>query len=339
MEHDIDFVILWVDGNDKEWQKSKKYYWDLQNGSSKDDGNNEERFRDWGNLKYWFRAVENYAPWVRKIHFVTCGQIPDWMNTEAEKLNIVNHEDFIPNEFLPTFNCNSIENNLHRIPDLSEHFVYFNDDMFLTNYVEKTKFFVNGLQRECARLYPLANTDINDSFNYLMLSNSGIINDKYDFKKSFKNNFSKWVNLKYGKGMIINLFYGLFNYSISGIEIPHLPSALKKSTYNEVWNDYGRYLIETTAHKFRDVTDVTQYLYRYWEIMKGEFVPTSYNEFGKCFYIQNNNLDDLYEAIINHTYDMICINDSKYLDDFECIRDNIIRMFEKALPNKSSFEI
>ena len=99
----IDFVITWVDGNDPEWQREKKArLGHMGIPASVDD--RKERYRDWDNLQYWFRGVEKYAPWVRKIHFVTWGHLPKWLNTEHPKLNIVRHEDFIPEKFRPTFN-------------------------------------------------------------------------------------------------------------------------------------------------------------------------------------------------------------------------------------------
>ena len=67
---------------------------------------------------------------VRRIHFVTWGHLPSWLNKEHPKLNIVNHKDFIPEKYLPTFNSHALWN-MHRIPGLAENFVYFNDDMFL----------------------------------------------------------------------------------------------------------------------------------------------------------------------------------------------------------------
>jgi hypothetical protein len=127
---EIDFVLTWVDGSDPVWQAERAKY-----DTSGITGNNAH-YRDWGTLKYWFRSVERFAPWVRKIHFVTCGQVPEWMNTEHPKLNLVNHADYIPAEYLPTFSANPIELNFHRIAGLSEQFVYFNDDTFLSSPVE-----------------------------------------------------------------------------------------------------------------------------------------------------------------------------------------------------------
>ena len=129
----IDFVVTWVDGNDPIWQAEKAKY-----SPNKNADNRNVRFRDWDNMQYWFRAVEKFAPWVNKIHFVTYGHLPKWLNTDNPKLNIVKHSDFIPKEYLPTFSSHSIELNLHRIEGLAERFVYFNDDMFLTILSKKS---------------------------------------------------------------------------------------------------------------------------------------------------------------------------------------------------------
>ena len=84
----IDFVITWVDGSDPVWRKEKNKYMGIDETEA-----GETRYRDMGLLKYWFRAVEAYAPWVDQIHFVTWGHLPEWLNTECPKLHIVNHRD------------------------------------------------------------------------------------------------------------------------------------------------------------------------------------------------------------------------------------------------------
>ena len=138
---EIDFVIAWVDGSDKTWQESKAKY-DTKN---KNENNGVVRYRDWDELKYWFRGVEKYAPWVNKIYFVTCGQKPKWLDENNPKLVLVNHKDYMKEDYLPTFSANPIELNFHRIKGLSEHFVYFNDDMFIINPVKEEDFFKKGL--------------------------------------------------------------------------------------------------------------------------------------------------------------------------------------------------
>ena len=106
----IDFVITWVDGNDVSWQKEKEKY-----SLTKED----VRFRDWDTLRYLFRGIEKFTPWVHKVYFVTWGHIPKWLNTTNPKLVIVNHQEFIPKKYLPTFNSHAIELNLHRWKQLT----------------------------------------------------------------------------------------------------------------------------------------------------------------------------------------------------------------------------
>ena len=75
------------------------------------------------------------GPWVRKIHFVTSGQKPEWLDENNPKLNLVSHKDYIPAQFLPTYNSVVIERYIHKIPGLADHFVYFNVDiMFICRY-------------------------------------------------------------------------------------------------------------------------------------------------------------------------------------------------------------
>ena len=62
MEPQIDFVVTWLDSSDSEWQKSLATYRPNTTGDV-----SEARFRDMNIFRYWFRAVEQYAPWVRKI--------------------------------------------------------------------------------------------------------------------------------------------------------------------------------------------------------------------------------------------------------------------------------
>ena len=116
----IDFVIPWVDGNDPQWRAEKAKY----DPSGMPQSDAPERYRDWDNLQYWFRGVEKFAPWVNRIHFITWGHLPPWLDTSNPKLNIVKHTDYIPEKYLPTFSSHAIELNMHRIEGLAEHFVF-----------------------------------------------------------------------------------------------------------------------------------------------------------------------------------------------------------------------
>ena len=142
----IDIVIPWVDGNDPAWQAQRAKYAPRATGDSAA----EYRFRDWGLMRYWFRSIDAFAPWVRRIYFVTCGQRPEWLNTADPRLVCVDHSDYIPADYLPTFDSNTIEIFCNRIPGLAEHFVLFNDDTFLVGPTTREDFFEGGLPKDDA---------------------------------------------------------------------------------------------------------------------------------------------------------------------------------------------
>ena len=193
-EEGIDFVIAWVDGSDARWlAQAQKFI-----PRSGDENTSPIRYRDWGTLRYWFRGVERFAPWVRRIHFITWGHLPSWLNVSAPKLNIVKHADYIPERYLPTFSSRTIELNIHRIKGLSERFVYFNDDMFLLDKVKEERFFKGGLPRDMARLSLLSISSI----SHAILNMVEIINRRYTLHEVLKSHPCKWFSPRYG---LVNL--------------------------------------------------------------------------------------------------------------------------------------
>ena len=337
-QYEIDFVIPWVDDNDKKWKTEKNKYWGKCSSDQNQDGNSDARFRDWDNLQYWFRGVEKYAPWVRNIYFVTWGHRPLWLNLNHPKLRIVRHEDYIPSEYLPVFSANPIETNFHRIEGLSEHFIYFNDDMFLIDHVNKDDFFVDGLPREMAVRYPLYTHRENETFQHMLFSMTGMINGCFDVKKSMRENWKKWYSLRYGKYLLNNICMARFE-PMSGIMIPHVPSALRVSTMREVWTVLEKEMKETSTHRFREMNDMTQYLFRYWEMMKGTLEPTNILKYSGEFFCQAENNTELCNTIRNHSKKMICINDNFKEENMQKAMEEVKSAFEAILPDKSAFEI
>jgi hypothetical protein len=129
---EIDIVCLWVDGSAMGFGEKLKSRLRTSNSVMSADQAGIHRFRSNDELLYSLRSIHRYAPWVRKIHLVTDGQHPPWLNVLHEKIAIVTHRQiFAHQEDLPVFNSNAIEMNLHRIPDLARKFLYFNDDLFL----------------------------------------------------------------------------------------------------------------------------------------------------------------------------------------------------------------
>lgn len=136
----IDYVVPYVDGSDPAWldvfMKCKK-----EANQPFDENELKKRYSENRLFKYHFRSIEKFMPWIGTVHLLVMqdSQIPKWINRDA--VHVVRHDEFIPKEFLPTFNSGVIECFLHRIPGLAPCFVYANDDMYLFGETKPSDFF------------------------------------------------------------------------------------------------------------------------------------------------------------------------------------------------------
>lgn len=324
----IDFVIPWVDGADEKWLAEKAKYI-----PGADTDSRVNRYRDWDMLRFWFRGVEKFAPWVNRIHFITWGHLPEWLNTENEKLSIVNHKDYIPEKYLPVFSANPIELNMHRIESLSEQFVYFNDDMFLTDFVSEEDFFVNDLPCDTMIEVPLRFHA--GGIDHIIGNDMAVINRNFSKKEAVKRNKKQWFSLTAPTAALKNL-YMLPVESFSAFDNPHIPIPYLKSTLSEVWEKEGAVLDATSSHRFRSNEDVNQWLFRYWQFAKGSFVQKKPGA-GRFFSIGPDD-GAIADAVKNHSYKMVCLSDDNPDMDFEGEKKKMKEIFEPFLSEKSSFE-
>jgi len=330
MNQDIDFVIPWVDGSDPAWiEEFNKYCPEDKRIIDA----SEKRYRDFGLLRYWFRGVEQFAPWVRKVHFVTCGQKPDWLNLSAPKLHWVQHKDYIPQEYLPVFSANPIELMMHKIPGLAEQIVYFNDDLFLTSPVRKKFFFRNGLPCDSAILGTISLTDI----GHILLNNNNLINSVFSKKKVIRGNLGKWLNVKYGKALARTLL--LLPYAgFTGFYNPHYAVPYTKSLLEEVWRTFPDALTTTMGQRFRSQQDVNQYLFQDYRFCTGQFYPMPPHYRKKMITLSKDNVALAAETIRQQRFAQIVLNDSDDVDfDAACMA--LADAFESILPEKSVFEV
>ena len=329
---DIDFVITWVDMEDPKWKAEfAKYSGKKENEKN---GVSEARFRDYGFLKYWFRGVEKFAPWVRKIHFVTSGQKPEWLDENNPKINLVNHKDYIPAEFLPTYNSVVIERYLHKIPGLAEHFVYFNDDFYIINNISTERFFKNGVPCDIA----VFQYNLSWSQWYKRIKNNlKIINRHFDKKEVMARDHDKWFHKSYGSRARWNYLLKPYGKFIT-LRTPHNAQPYLKSTFEEVWAVAEKELTETSANRFRTVTDYTPELFRTWQICKGNFEPYNTYSDTKMFPLMIKPKQAI-KAIYNQSYTLICLNDNVHIRNYAQVMENIKNAFESILPEKSSFEL
>lgn len=329
----IDFVVLWVDGNDPQWRKEKNKYLVLE-GREADVSNN--RYRDWDNMMYWFRGIEKFAPWVNKVHFVTYGHIPSWLNVNCPKLNVVNHKDFIPEEYLPCFNSSALEIHFHRLKNLSEKFVYFNDDMFLIDRVEPEDFFKHGMPVTfgCFGKEISIQRQKEDAYFEILATDAAVISKFFEKRKTILMNLPKFFNLKYGKQQIHNLLT-LFDQSYV-LDSTHMPQAFTKRTYSEMWRLAPDIMGQTAKTRFRKGNTVNQDVFKSFQVLSGNFYPQN-KKVGKALFFSDEKLME--DVIRNQRYKMCCVADDVSNEEFEAAVKRLKKYFHSILPDKSQFEI
>lgn len=334
----IDVVIPWVDSNDSQWQALKEQYSGVKSADK-----SESRYRDWDNLQYLFRGIEKFLPWVNNIYFITCGQKPKWLNTQCEKLRIVNHTDYIPSDFLPTFNSSTIEMNLHRIEELSEYFIFLNDDFFPIRPLQPTDFFVNGLPCDTAEQATLLSiwTPQDTTIQYIDFTNLGLLNAHYRKHCTTRHHLYNWYGPYLGIHGIIQALLKVNQKFFTGFAMHHSAQPFLKSSFQKTWDTYPDYLYIQSKNKFRQITDVNQWLVRYWQLAENKFHPYNMRRRRMFYNVFDDNIEKIEEAIRKQRYDIITINDNPRLSlsGFEHAKPLLNAALASILPDKSSFEI
>lgn len=338
--NEIDFIIPWVDGNDPAWLASRRLYDTKEAGTDALDANADCRFRDNGLLRYWFRGVEMFAPWVRKVHFVTCGHFPAWLDIHHPKLHLVKHSDYIPEEYLPTFNSNTIELNYHRIEDLAERFVLFNDDVFLLRAVSPD-FFFSGNE-------PVLDTSLRyseevgyNNWSRIVFNNYCVVNKSFDAGKSIWENRNKWFSIrKLGyKRARRNFLCFLANRTLPAGLYGHIAQPQLKSTFQQIWDVHPDVMDTSCRHRFRSDDQVNQWLCCIWNQAAGRFFPARPYSLGRVIGIKSSNLDWICQNIRQQAFPQVCLNEDEKTTDADRCYESIVKAFHSILPGKSSFEL
>ena len=141
MGSEFDVVYTWVDGGNPKFRSEMHARLHDLSESPPPNSLRPGIFRDNGELRYSLRSLEKFAPWIHRVYIVTNGQSPSWLDPSNERVSVIPHDlIFTKRSDLPTFNSLAIEAHIHRIPDLSRKFLYFNDDVFLGRSVSMEDF-------------------------------------------------------------------------------------------------------------------------------------------------------------------------------------------------------
>lgn len=308
----VDVVYTWVDGEEPEMRAKRARYQERGIAEILDKETNASRYTSHDELKYSLRSLAMYADFVRHIYLVTDGQKPHWLNDRAEGITVVDHRDIFPPDVLPVFNSHAIETRLHHIPGLSEHYLYFNDDVFVGRRVTAEHFFHgSGLMK-----IPVSPLKI------------GV--GKPHAEETATNSASKNV-----RGLLLEKFGRMTTNNFMHTPLPQRGEALR--ALEELFpEDVGR----TTASRFRSPQDIAMtapLLYQY-ALMTGRGVPGKYS-----FRYVNISRPDaearLADLRRNRRFDFFCLNDVDVQpEERERVGVRMNEFLEDYFPFASPFE-
>ncbi|MBP5181924.1 MAG: Stealth CR1 domain-containing protein [Lentisphaeria bacterium] len=334
----IDFVLPWVDGNDPRWLAERRRFEAVER-VAEGEADDDCRYRDTGLLRYWFRSVERFAPWVNRVYFVTCGQKVEWLNEAHPKLHLIDHKDYIPSPYLPTFNSNTIELNLFRIKDLSGHFVLFNDDTFLLRPLPPEFFFRKGDPVIACELAIPAWLGYNMT-SRVALNNSGVLHYGMDVEKRVWKHWKKFFDVR-ALGLLRamkNLAAVSINRSVIFGSFGHLAHPHLKSAFAEVWEKNPELMDRVSRFRFRSDEGISQWLVSGWNMLEGRFYPAHERRRGLCVNLTKDTVKTVCGTIRGQTCPEVCMNDTPGCEDVFRLFGDVAEAFETLLPEKSSFE-
>lgn len=334
----IDIVVRWVDNGDLNWIEEKQKYKALETNNKNPSvvsSSGDIRYRDWELLRYWFRGIEKFAPWINKVFFITCGHKPQWLNVNHPKLRFISHDKFIPNEWLPTFSSRTIDFNIFRIKELSETFIFCDDDMFFLRETKPEDFFVHGIPCD-SMVFNAMTATYDDVISSNIFNNMAVINHHFSKKDFSKSDCLKlWFTPKYGKYLYKNLVLSAWTYYL-GFQDFHIPVSFLKSTYVKLWEKENTLLSQTCSQKFRKETDLNQWLLRYWQLASKNFVPRSI-KIGRYYELSDDNRN-IIRTIQNQHSKLLCINEGN-VSNFEKEKNALHEAFNSILPQKCEYEL
>ncbi len=281
----VDVVYTWVDGADPAWQtRMRSVLGEVDPTAINETATSDSRFATRDELRYSLRSLEMYAGWVRRVHLVTDGQVPEWLDTDHPKIRVVDHRDiFSDPSVLPVFNSHAIESQLHRVPGLADRYLYLNDDVFFGRSVEPELFFeANGLTKFFLSEM-LLDVDPPSVRDMPVLS-------------AAKNNRA--------------LVEKLFGRTVT-TKFKHTPHPQNRHVLEELEEQFPELFRQVVASRFRHPGDISvasalhhYYAYATRRAVRGE-IRYTYRDISTL-----TSLSDLADLVEEPRYDVFCLNDT-----------------------------
>ena len=291
---EIDYVVPMVFPDDMKW----RHDYATANGNYPGDKSalSNVRYRTWVTEHLLIQCIRKFLPWVRNIIILLArpSQVQEWMKSEPQ-VRVVFHKDFMPADKLPTFNSRAIEMYLHRIPELSDYFLYGNDDMFPLAPIREEDFFQDGLP--CLRTTTKAFSPDNA------------------FHRACMNGIN-FVGSEFGK-----------QFTTGWLHMGHCTVPMLRKTCQMFWDRWPKQM-EQSVTTFRQVQNYNQYIYSWWQILSGQY--KDHAPIRDYVSAKLNTITEMVQAI-RMAQGILCINDNEAVEDIRAYADAVRRELEIKL--------
>ena len=308
---EIDIVYLWVDGSDPQWQAKHDRFAGNPAGDRELDC--KGRYVNNDELKFALRSLELYAPWIRRVFIVTDNQVPAWLETSHPKVRVVDHTEILPPQSFPCFNSNVIEHCVFRIPELSEHFLLANDDMFINQAVRPSDFFTSDG-------YPIIRMNRRPMRKLTLWLEEHILGKKISPYNITICRTADIVKKKLGQYI--------------GAKTHHNIDAYKKSDYGRIYEMFREEIEPTLGNHTRQESDIQRNIYSFVPIIEKR-CELRYVTQKTSFCLQNYKPRH-YGKFRKYNPVFFCVNDSEYATDAHRLMTH--QFLASRFPVPSSFE-
>lgn len=306
----VDYVFPYVNANDETWYKNYIKYKGIEaskieSANAKDSryeknySTGMQRFRDSGLMKYVFRSIEKNLKFINKVHMLVASksQVPDWVDTSA--VDIITHDEFMPEYLLPTFSSSEIEMFLPKIPRVAEHFIYGNDDEFIMKPQKLQHWFFNGKPVSYSGIRPMVDSFTGDVFRHndmmLVAPEDAILSSKCCLAQQ------------------------------------HCPQPYLLSEMKSCYDKYEKQILASCTRFREDTKNFNQWIFLAYNQFNGNLLQKKRMCLTLAVNVWNKDID-------LNKYTCVCINDSNENIDGSNMEDVLSKM-NSFFPNKSRFEL
>jgi hypothetical protein len=249
------------------------------------------------------------------------------LDTDNPKITIVDHSEILPAEIIPTFASTAIERHLTNIPNLTEKFIYANDDIFF-NAPLAPEYFFNGDRPQVKMTY---------------YERFRSIESDEDFKEKFSQ-VATWMQTNLNVWKLLFEQYGHRIFYVSD----HTVDSYTKTLFNQTLERYKDAFAAADKERFRNSKCITRSIFGLDMIYSGQAdmeILTKPSFWDKHVHNDSHKEWKAYcgsenektrRHIMRFHPDMFCVNaDIKSnLDDKKAMR----AFYQQLFPQPSQFE-